>query len=160
MLYSRKRTYQNRYNKRATTLLSYLLEKTSYTLWIKEHVEEIFELATKLIKSGADVNVSVAINNVGPIITINPLAFGATYNNYDFVKMLIQKGANVNVQDNLGYTPLMRCFTNGANKEIANLLIENGADVNLKNCDGFTVFDMAKNFKAENILTQTKEFLN
>lgn len=42
----------------------------------------------------------------------------------------IAKGADVNISDNLGLTPLMHAVSNSENSEITKLLIKNGADIN------------------------------
>ncbi len=63
----------------------------------------------------------------------------------DFVKSgdtarvveLIDRGADVNTQDNCGYTPLIQAAWRG-HTDIATLLIEGGADVNAKGSDGHT----------------------
>ena len=58
-------------------------------------------------------------------------------NNVNLVKMIINKGANINIISFINnysdeYSPLMIASKNG-NKEIVNLLIKNGANVNLLN---------------------------
>ncbi len=57
-------------------------------------------------------------------------------------KVLIEKGANVNVKKSYGYTALMYACIYGY-LEIATLLIENGADINDKNSDGDTALTYA-----------------
>jgi len=47
------------------------------------------------------------------------------------IKNLIKKGADVNVKDEDGWTPLHLACYNGR-FDVAKLLIENGADVNIK----------------------------
>jgi len=51
---------------------------------------------------------------------------------YEMAKMMIVKGANVNIRDNEGYTPLLRAVINN-NVEIATLLLYAGADINATN---------------------------
>ena len=46
------------------------------------------------------------------------------------VLMLIEKGANVNIKGNTGYTPL-HAAAMGGNSEIAELLLDHGAEVNV-----------------------------
>jgi ankyrin repeat protein len=50
-------------------------------------------------------------------------------NNSEIAKILIESGAEVNVVDNEGWTPLMRAALNG-NREIVKLLIQKGASAN------------------------------
>ena len=52
--------------------------------------------------------------------------------NFEIVKTLIDNGANVNIIDNEGWTPLMRASLNG-NGEIVEILLKNGAKANLLN---------------------------
>lgn len=55
--------------------------------------------------------------------------------NFKECKSLIQKGANINIQDNFGSTALMYAADND---KFCNLLIENGADTNIKDNNGET----------------------
>jgi len=76
------------------------------------------------------------------------------------VKLLIEVGADVNVKDEFGYTPLMEASTNDQ-IEVIKLLIESGADVNAKNKFKNTalaraymygyeeIFDLLKNYGAK-----------
>ena len=59
------------------------------------------------------------------------------------VRMLIEKGADPNIQDIIGWTALMKAAHKG-NVEIAQILINNGADLNLKNIDGHTALYIAE----------------
>ena len=52
--------------------------------------------------------------------------------NFEITKTLIDNGANVNIIDNEGWTPLMRASLNG-NAEIVEILLKNGAKANLLN---------------------------
>jgi ankyrin repeat protein len=57
-------------------------------------------------------------------------------NKVNILKALIQAGANVNAQDNLGTTALIAAVENGASKELIDtLLLVPDIDVNLKNSD-------------------------
>ncbi len=62
--------------------------------------------------------------------------------NIDAVKALIENGANPNIADNEGWTPLMRAVLT-ANAEITDLLIDKGADVSALNSDGDSVIVQA-----------------
>lgn len=67
-------------------------------------------------------------------------------------KLLIDSGADLDIQDKKGMTALMGAIYNAKNdknldkessKEIAKLLIESGANLKLKNNNGKTAYDMA-----------------
>jgi ankyrin repeat protein len=68
-----------------------------------------------------------------------PLPFAAGNGHKEIVELLIAEGADVNVKDNNGWTPL-----HTATKEIAELLIAKGVDVNAKDDFGRTPLDFAK----------------
>jgi hypothetical protein len=61
------------------------------------------------------------------------------------VKLLLLKGANVNLQTLSGWSPLHYISRNG-NVEIAKILISNGADINLQRDDGKTPLHIAVTF--------------
>ena len=52
--------------------------------------------------------------------------------NFEIAKILIENGANVNIVDNEGWSPLMRASLTG-NKEIVEILLKNGAKAHLLN---------------------------
>ena len=52
--------------------------------------------------------------------------------NFEIAKILVDNGANVNIVDNEGWSPLMRASLAG-NKEIVELLLKNGAKAHLLN---------------------------
>jgi ankyrin repeat protein len=66
-----------------------------------------------------------------------PLINATIENQYDTVKVLIEKRANVNEQDNNGYSALHFASQNYY-INIAKLLIESNADVNIKDLHGNT----------------------
>jgi len=80
-----------------------------------------FEMASLLIKNGADVNAR-------DIRGITALMQAASEGHNKTVKLLIESGADVNAQEALGLTPLM--FAIPAKTETMKLLINGGADVN------------------------------
>ncbi|WP_334094653.1 ankyrin repeat domain-containing protein [Helicobacter typhlonius] len=73
-----------------------------------------------------------------------PLHFIGEYYAKERVEFLHQKGANLNVQNHLGETILMKFLrTNTSDKgNIILYLLDNGADVNLKNKEGKTALDI------------------
>ena len=68
---------------------------------------------------------------------MSPLHVAILQNNRDIVELLLEKGADVNLQNNSGDTPLHFAIA-GENVELCNLLLNAGADVNLQNENGKT----------------------
>jgi hypothetical protein len=65
---------------------------------------------------------------------MNALQYGGSDN---AIKLLLEKGANVNAKNNDGWCPLQLAAKRG-DLGIVRLLLENGADVNAKDSDGGT----------------------
>ncbi len=62
--------------------------------------------------------------------------------NEKWTAQLLEQGANVNVTNNFGKTPLMLAATNG-NTRLVELLLKNGADVRASERDGYTALRWA-----------------
>lgn len=75
-----------------------------------------------------------------------PLIISINKRSYDMVKLLISKGADVNLQDSFNSAPLMEALRY-FDYDIIKILIENGADVNVSNIYGNTpLFRAVENF--------------
>ena len=84
---------------------------------------------------------------------LTPLMYAAKRNNVECLKTLIDRGANLNLQDNRGRTAIMIAASYD-NKEAAQLLA-NSADLNLQNKQGETALMLAaegNNFEITQIL--------
>jgi ankyrin repeat protein len=66
-----------------------------------------------------------------------PLAWAALKGHKEIAQMLLEKGADVNIQDKDGKTSLQWALENG-HKEMAQMLLENRADVNIQDNAGKT----------------------
>jgi len=66
------------------------------------------------------------------------LICAAANNDHKSSELLIKAGAEVNVQDNLGWTPLMYAADVKLGVEMVSLLLDNGADPNIRNNDSDT----------------------
>ena len=90
-------------------------------------------------KEGVDVNIQ-NIDEFGGDGEETPLHIACRYSNAEVVKLLLDKGANVKIQNQEGNTPLHNvCSTIGSfeqnTKDVVELLVENDADVNAQNND-------------------------
>ena len=66
-----------------------------------------------------------------------PLMFAAQFGYEDIVRLLVDKGADVNAKNNSSLTPLMSAAYGGQIENVR-FLVEKGADVNAKNNDSWT----------------------
>ena len=106
------------------------------SLW-QQVLSSLFARNRKDVKSPSALQVCCDINVEGHALeTIHP----------DIVRALLEQGANPNVSDEEGCTPLMNSFF-FLHEEIPLLLIEHGADVNARSKDGVTPLDFAINFR-------------
>ncbi|MFI0448312.1 ankyrin repeat domain-containing protein [Actinomadura sp. 6N118] len=68
-----------------------------------------------------------------------PLSVAATRGNAEMVRLLLSYGADVNVRDSGGGTPLIWAC-NGEHLDCARALLQAGADPTLRNNDGYTAY--------------------
>ena len=129
-----------------------------------------FETAKCLIDNGANVTISDDVC-VTPLHWACSISKDHKDNNknleqYELVKMLIEKGADVNAEyKDFKETPLFWAIKNPVSyiHNIAELLIENGADVNYKSKHGFTPLMKAAtslNIKAVELLLKNGADIN
>lgn len=71
-----------------------------------------------------------------------PLIVAVVENHVDMTELLIDRGANINATNGLGYTPLHLAARRG-NLEMVKLLVKNGADSSIQDDDGHTPSDLA-----------------
>lgn len=65
------------------------------------------------------------------------------HNQIEIIRFLLDKGANPNLGDHAGWTPLIHAAYFGANEELLSLLIDRGADVNGRNDRGVSALYLA-----------------
>ena len=103
-----------------------------------------FQVAKILIDNGADVSVTVTTDLVDVHVTDAPLVAAARYGSKDITQLLLEKGANVNVQVEafassrnvtVPVTPLL-VAVEGGHKEAVQVLLAYGADVTSKGRHG------------------------
>ena len=86
----------------------------------------------ELVEAGVDINYQEETAGATALIMT------AMYNFGDIARYLIEKGADVSIKGNTGYTALMASA--GMSEEIFDLLVANGADMNVKLEDGTSTF--------------------
>lgn len=122
-----------------------------------EHFSEIIEpplyaaidrgdlaLLRALIERGVDVD---QIAGPAPL----PPLHWAVAKGLDFVKLLVDAGADVNCRDSAGWTPLATAVGNNI-LDVAEYLIRHGADVNVTSSDGMALIDLAKKSSSEQMV--------
>jgi|GEM_PF-5231975 len=90
--------------------------------------KEEYELATTLVESGASVNVCDS-NDETPLIKVVK-NFKQSPKVPQLIKLLIEKGANINAKSKFDWHPLSNAAF-WVNYEACSILIDSGADVNL-----------------------------
>ena len=90
-----------------------------------------FEFAKQFIQAGVDVNYQYpAARNYSDGMTA--LLHASSSNNFDLVKLLVERGAFIDARNKDGSTALSIALAN-SNSQISDFLIENGASQNLGN---------------------------
>jgi len=80
----------------------------------------------------------------------SPLLMAVRYNQPKVAKVLIKKGADLNLSNKFGWTPLMMAIEHDQ-PEIAKILIRRKAKIELKNSNGKTALSLAKEKKYFNL---------
>ena len=93
-----------------------------------------------LLKYGARVNVQGGKNSVAP------LHIGDRLNRFDKVPLLIEAGADLNIQDKWGSTALHHAVM-AQSMEVLEQLVDAGADINIKSNKGLTALKFAIEYR-------------
>ena len=70
----------------------------------------------------------------------------------DVIKALLEKGANIEVKDSSGYTPLLYALQQNVDVNIVRLLLDFGADTTAKSRFGKTAVDYANDVRIRDLL--------
>ena len=98
--------------------------------------EGFIDIAKALLKKGYDLNKTVKTTNQ------SVLGLAVWGNKCEMVHFLLESGANVNITDNLNWTPLMMASYSGY-VDIVQELLRHNADVSVTNKKGMTALDLA-----------------
>ena len=98
-----------------------------------------------LVDLGADVNVQRTHDKVAP------LRLAANWNNYMAINMLLQYGADANIQDENGDAPLHNSARHGK-FSVSKLLIESGCKVNMRNYNDKTPLYLAVENRHDHVI--------
>jgi ankyrin repeat protein len=98
---------------------------------------KISSILIEAIKAGKiqEVNINFQDKNGDTALMWDSMSNGSN-NSKDNIKLLLDNGADPNIQNVLGYTALM--FASSHNNEVVELLLDKGAEINLKNKSGWT----------------------
>ena len=93
----------------------------------------------RLLDQGAD------INYLWPLYNMSALMMAVSGGKDDIVELLLERGANPNIQDDDGFTALMLSAVQyrDNNTEIIELLLAHGANLHIRNNDGQTALTFA-----------------
>ena len=100
-----------------------------------------------LVKQEVDFNRKDPKNNNLSIFTI---AAGHT-ETPEIISLMLKNGANVNIRDDLGGTPLLGAALSNKSPKVIEILLKNGADINMKTGDGNNALHFAVMYNYRNI---------
>ncbi|KAL2832517.1 ankyrin repeat-containing domain protein [Aspergillus cavernicola] len=98
-----------------------------------------------LIKAGVNVNSVTGINNV------TPLLLATSKSHFRAAELLVNHGADVNIADTLGRSPLINAAELGT-LSIVDLLVRRGADINHTNSAGRSALTFGVEKGAANVV--------
>ena len=81
-----------------------------------------------------------------------PLFEAARVQSLPIVEYLLSHGANVNLRDTEGWTPLLRSLQRSGGDDVISVLIAYGADVNVRGQNGYSPLHIAVAQQNKNII--------
>ena len=110
-------------------------------------------IAEALINAGATINSQTVRTNTFSSRGSTPLHTAASANHVEIARLLIQRGARVNVKDDSDNAPLHLAI-HGGHGELAKLLIESGAYIHSRNYNGNLPIQVAASAGLPDVITQ------
>ncbi|KAK2878411.1 hypothetical protein Q8A67_019202 [Cirrhinus molitorella] len=107
---------------------------------------EHLPVITYMIHDGCEVDVMDKVSLWTPLMRVSAISGNAAV-----ASVLLRSGADVNIRDKAGKTPLMVAVLNN-HVELVKLLLDSGADHHMKNEYGAGAADMAKAFGRQSII--------
>jgi ankyrin repeat protein len=107
-----------------------------------EFIGKISSILIEAIKAGKinEVNINLQDTTGNTVLMWYSISHGNN-NSKDNIRLLLNNGADPNIQNKLGYTALM--YASIYNNQVVELLLNNGAEINMQNNDGETAIMMA-----------------
>lgn len=112
-------------------------ENGLFPLW-RAAANNNYEIALLLLENGANANQETKV----PPLNSTSIAFPCQEGYLEMVKLLVDHGADVNLQGFRNFTPIRVAAQNG-HLEIVKYLAEHGADIDFKAMDGATPLEHA-----------------
>ncbi len=97
---------------------------------------------TKELDKGIDINVFDTLSQTALIAAVSQ-------NKFDAAKLLLERGAKVDLADPAGWTPLIHATYSASAPDILKLLLDHGADINASNDRGVTSLYIASSVGRE-----------
>ncbi|KAL5515176.1 hypothetical protein EMCRGX_G000307 [Ephydatia muelleri] len=104
------------------------LMRYSKRSYVRQQVIGDVQQIIRLLDQGADIDAAAALDLSGPK---TPLMWASHNGHTECVKVLLDRGAQVNMQNKDGWTALMRASGSG-HMECVQVLLDRGADVNMQ----------------------------
>lgn len=113
--------------------------------------EDDLERMVQLLDEGANINALKGAYKTTVLME------ASVRGNLEVMKLLIERGADINLTDKDGWTALMGATVQG-HLESVSLLLKQGAEVNTRNQDGETALAMAAGMKHTDISNALLEY--
>jgi ankyrin repeat protein len=119
---------------------------------VLKYADNNLEIMKELINRGANINAKCNCKNT---ILMSICAGFDSDETYDLINYLIEENADLNIQNDIGYSGMMYAAYR-ENVRVMKLLFDNGADPCLENDNGKTFLDL---IKTDSIRNEMKNYI-